>query len=437
MIFEQVIPGRRYVLRVPDHQVELFADRLEWTRNELHGELSLVAGTLGGRHYDGPVTAGSFNFSSTTTRDTRAKYFAKITKTTSGIDWAEIIEEMCRWTVNTHRSGPPSIDLRTATPPPPDDVRTIHGLGFSLRQPTMLYGDGGSLKSYLALWIAGTLSRQGLRPLLADWEMEAGDHLARLRGLFGDNMPYVEYLRCELPMSAMVDHLSRTIADKRIDYLIADSVGFACDGPPEQADVALRYGSAVRQLRIGSMHLAHVVKNREEADYGPFGSRFWFNLARRVYQVKREDVAGPAQRVSVITRKNNSGDPKAPPLAFAVDFSRGGVEIRPCEPAAHVPARASVPYRMRILNLLEESGPMTYASIARELHCATNTVVQTVTRNTGPGQDFELVENPSTHVTEVRIKRSDNTKTVVNFPAPADDVTRGSDTDDYATQVND
>src|SRR5690242_16060734 len=55
--------------------------------------------------------------------------------------------------------------------------------------PTLMFGDGGSLKSYLALYLAGRLAREGVPVLLVDWELDGEDHRERMHQLFGDDAP--------------------------------------------------------------------------------------------------------------------------------------------------------------------------------------------------------------------------------------------------------
>jgi Mrp family chromosome partitioning ATPase len=50
-------------------------------------------------------------------------------------------------------------------------VLHVQGIELLRDHPTILFGQGDSAKSYLALWIAGTLAEQGLRVGLFDWEL--------------------------------------------------------------------------------------------------------------------------------------------------------------------------------------------------------------------------------------------------------------------------
>jgi hypothetical protein len=106
---------------------------------------------------------------------------------------------------------------------------------------------------------------------LFDWELAGEDHRERLERLFGAKLPGVRYARCNRPFVHELDRLRRIVRDEALDYVIFDSVAFACDGPPEAAEVAGRYFQSLRQLGIvGSLHIAHISK-ADGADQKPFG----------------------------------------------------------------------------------------------------------------------------------------------------------------------
>ena len=131
---------------------------------------------------------------------------------------------------------------------------TVDGLTLPRQHPSILFGDGGTGKSYIALYVAGRIAEQDISVALFDWELAGEDHRDRLERLFSDGMPRVLYCRCERPLVYEVDRLRRIVRDKGVQYAVYDSVAFASDGPPEAAEVAGRYFRAVRQIGGGSLH---------------------------------------------------------------------------------------------------------------------------------------------------------------------------------------
>jgi hypothetical protein len=256
-----------------------------------------------------------------------------------------------------------------------------------------LFGDGGDLKTYLAEWWAARLAAAGYRVLYADWEFAGEDLRDRLERLTGPDMPEVWYVRCERPLVAEVDRLARIVRQERIDYAFLDSVAFACDGPPESAEVAGAYFRAVRRLRIGTCSVAHVTKS-EGSDQKPFGSTFWHNGFRSTWYVKRStDGLDPAvATVGLYQRKANLG-PRLPAIAYLVTFGEDRTTFAPTSIAEVADLADRLPVAQRIAMLVGSKGALTMAAIAGELEVPVDTIVKTVKRQEGkrftkvPGMD--------------------------------------------------
>jgi hypothetical protein len=129
-----------------------------------------------------------------------------------------------------------------------------------------------------------------------------------LERLFRHEMPRISYCRCEHPLTFEVDRLRRIRKEHNIDFAFYDSVAFACDGRPEDAEVAARDFRAVREIGCGSLHIAHVNKS-EEHDRKPFGSSFWHNGARSTLFVRAVEQTGDDKilRLGFFNRKSNLG----------------------------------------------------------------------------------------------------------------------------------
>jgi hypothetical protein len=235
-------------------------DRVRREHHELHGELAVRCDLPGARTVDGILSIGNLNLSSTRARSECAKQLAERAHTPD-LDWLSIVQELCQRVLAADRIGQPGIDLRDVARPAAEEALEVEGLRLLRRHPVILFGDGGTSKSYLALYFAGRLAEDGLRVGLCDWELGPEDHRERLERLFPDGMPLVLYLRAERPLVYETDRLRRIVREQNLDYLIYDSIGCACDGPPEAADVAGRYFRCVRQIGLGSLHVAHVSKS--------------------------------------------------------------------------------------------------------------------------------------------------------------------------------
>jgi hypothetical protein len=370
-----------YVLTAPALGITLEADRLRRDRNELIGELTVRCTLPGAITVNGCLSVADFNFSSARARQDRAKLLKERAKTNGSVDWVGLLEEFCQQVFTEERQGPAAVDLRTLARPTRDDEIRVAGLVFPRRHPSILFGDGGAAKSYTALWIAGQLAQQGLNVGLWDWELCGDDHRDRLERLFGPTMPRILYCRCDRPLTAEVDGLRRIVRDSKIDFAIFDSVAFACDGPPEAAEVAGRYFRAVREIACGSLHIAHVNKS-EDNDRKPFGSSFWHNGARTTWFVKASDASDATTlRLGFYNRKSNLG-PLQSDTSFTIHFTDEKTEFRSADIADSPDLAAGLSVSKRMALALRR-GSMTPEEIAHEISAKVETIERTARRNKG------------------------------------------------------
>ena len=269
----------------PQHRVTLPAFYIGRHEVTVAQYAAFVEDSAGARAVNGnSLSLADFNLSSARARTERARHLGKLADAVE-IDWDRLLEEFCQRVLMAEREGRPAVLLREF-PRPVDDHLDVEGIRLHRRHPAILFGDGGTAKSYTALYLAGRLDQRGVRVLYADWEFAGEDHRDRLERLFGPDMPAVTYVRCERPLVHEADRLRRIVQEDEITYVIYDSIAFATDGPPEAAEMASAYFRAVRQIGVGSLHIAHVNRS-DTGDKKPFGSSFWHNGAPSTW--KRED----------------------------------------------------------------------------------------------------------------------------------------------------
>jgi AAA domain len=372
----------RYRLSIPGIGVALEIDRLRRDHNELLGELSVRCELPGARAVNGNLSIADFNLSSARARIDRAKFLAG-RAAVKEIDWTSLVEEFCQRVLVADRAGQPAVDLRTLPrPSADDDMVAVEGLALPRRHPGILFGDGGAGKSYLALYLAGRIAEKGVPVALFDWELAGDDHRDRLERLFPDGMPRILYARCERPLVYEADRLRRIVRDGGIGYSVFDSVAFACDGPPEAAEVAGRYFRAVRQIGGGSLHVAHVSKG-ENGDQKPFGSAFWHNGARCTWFVKQDEGSAGSDvlQIGLFNRKSNLGRLR-PPLGFSITFAEETTTFRRTDVGASSDLATKLTMRQRMAYLLR-GGAMTIEALAEEIEAKPETIKRTAYRNKG------------------------------------------------------
>jgi len=380
----------RYVLALLEPGIQFDIDRLRREKHELVGELTVRCDLPGARTFEGTLSTADFNLSSARARQERARLLADRAKAPE-VDWTGLVEEFCQRVLAAERSGAPAVLLRDVPKPPEDAFYDVVGFSVPKHLPTVIFGDGGTAKSYYALWIAGELARQGIRVGFFDWEFDGGAHRDRLERLFGPDMPDVYYVRCERPLVHESDRLRRIAREHRLQYAIFDSMAFAADGPPEAADVAARHYLAVRQIGLGSLHIAHITK-AEGGDQKPFGSAFWHNGARSTWFVKLANTSDDKAQITIglFNRKVNLG-PLCPAIGLAIEFSAVRTAFTRTNLATVDDLADRLPLRQRIEHLLK-GGALTLATIAEELSAKVDTVNKTVTRD--EGRRFVKVPGP-------------------------------------------
>lgn len=373
----------RYTLDVADLCIVFDADRVRRDRwGALRAELTVRCDLPGAATIEGVLFSGDVNLSDRTRQDLPRQLAAR--SKAHDIAWSLLLDELAIRVRDAERIGQPAVRLRDVQRPGADDMVQVCGLRLPLRHPSILFGDGASGKSYLALHVAGELQRSGHRVGIFDWEMDAADHRDRLERLYGDDMPDLTYARCHGPLVTEVDRLSGIVHDHRLTYAVLDSIGFACAGPPESAEHATAYIRALRALNIGTLNLAHVSKAGESSEHRPFGSTFWHAGARMTWFVKSDATPGnDTLTLGAYNRKSNIGPP-LPAVGFEITFTDDRTRIRRTD-LTHVDALAGrLSTYERVVGALR-GGPMTIASLAESLDMKPDTIEKFCKRRVASG----------------------------------------------------
>jgi hypothetical protein len=321
----------------------------------------------------------------------------------TNLDWNGLLLEACTKVLDRYRAGEPAIQLRDAEPPPEAGV-LLDPLLLG-RHPNLLFGDGGTGKSYLALALAlslhtgqpllGIQPKAAVRVAYLDWEFEAWEHRHRMQLLVGlergrDQLPDLVYRRCSGPLRDQADQLRRLIANEGIGFVVIDSVALACDGAPEEASSALAFFDALRTLEVGSLNVAHV--NRQQDASRPFGSTFWHNSARATWYVKGHQE-GQRLELGLFNKKANTAHLHRP-LGFRFSFGAERTEITRLDVRDVPELAADVPLKDRMARLVARA-PKTFQEAADALDTTPDAIRITATRN--QGKLFTLLTTTKPH----------------------------------------
>ncbi len=386
-----------YVLSVPTLGISLEVDRLRRERHQLVAELLVRCTLAGAQTYDGILLTGTVNLSSLDARPKLARRLSELSAA-DDVPWHQLVEELATRIRADEREGQPAVLLRECLPPGPEAVTSVEGIALPLAHPTIPFGDGGTGKSLIALYIAGTFAARQIPVLYADWELDEAEQHDRLRRLFRGQMPDVFYARCERPLVAEADRLRRLICEHAIRYVIVDSVAYACDGPPEAAETAMAYWRAMRQLRVGSLHVAHTSKNAETNERTPFGSVFWANSARMTWHVRQAtDDPTPGRIAVALTNRKSNLRALQPAVGLELVFTDEQIDVRRIDLADEPELAARLPLAQRIVALVRR-GALPIGAIADALDEKEDSVSKAVrraegkifTRRVGQGGVFEI-----------------------------------------------
>jgi hypothetical protein len=303
-------------------------------------------------------------------------------------DWRPIIERSSRLAAKHVRTGEPAVALEPR--PPIEAARWLVEGWIPYRQLTVLFGDGGAGKSYIALSLAlaGLLQRPISarwrvapirRVLYLDWESDRDEQDYRLWqlcvGLGSKPMPgTILHRTMRRRLTDEITEVRGEVARHEIDFVIADSLAPASGPEPEHADAALSALVALRSLACTVLCLAHVNKLQADskAPARPYGSVHIQNLARSTIEARGDEGDGETT-VSLYHRKTNRK--KCPPgaIRFVFDAS-GAIRVSSGEPDT---GGASLAFQ--ILEALK-SGPKKPGQLAEELDIVPATIKKALQR---------------------------------------------------------
>ena len=372
-----------YSLDYPTLGVTFLVSHLHRDRDDLKCELTVntTSALPHARTVDGTLLWTATNLSAARTRAGLAKGLASRSGEPKW-DWLSALESLSVLVSRAEAEGSSEIQpLADYDLPTDDPAWTIAGLPILKDHPTILFGDGGAAKSYLALYLAGTIARE-VPTIFIDFEFEPGAHRARLQRLFGAAMPHgLHYVRCSQPLVTEVGRLQQWILEHGCRFCVVDSIAFALNGPPESAEVAAGFFRSLRTLNVGSLSLAHQTKGGDNSDKTVFGSAFYNNGARSVWHVRRNDNEGADSstvELALSHRKSNTGQ-RLSTRGIKLDFAGTTTTVDTFDLAGSADLATTLPIWQRVKSLVAHT-PMTVPQLASELDARPDSIARTVRR---------------------------------------------------------
>ncbi len=348
-------------------QIEAEVDRIVEHRDELSAEVTIRSAR---QPRPGLLHSARLNLMSSQARRTLATALAR---RDDGLDWDALLEGLCFLVREAYRRGEPPIDLR-------EYERSAGARWFvepfvEFGGPTVLFADGGTGKSLLAIGVAATASQA--RPVLGqlhgaprgvlylDYETDVDTFDERfsavLAGAGIETRPPVFYKRLAASIDALAPTLRREIAEREVGFVVVDSLGYARGGEPESADFTIRLFNAMRSLGVPWLGIDHVTKEKGNDSRRPFGSTYTHNAARLTWSLDKAPAedGDEAMVLALVNHKRNNGR-LLPRRGYRVELANDererlvSVRFRLAELARVFPQKATL--RERILAELRD-GP--------------------------------------------------------------------------------
>lgn len=293
-----------------------------------------------------------------------------------------------------------------------------------LNHPSVIFGDYGSLKSTVALLIAfiaqlpyqdnglGLITKDNpANTLYLDLEGDTTMFTKRWSAISKGfdieaksnkralpTMP-VLYRRMDGKFADSIDTIQQIVVENKIRFIIVDSLGPAVKGNLNDPEPAIEYNQALRRLGITSLTLAHNSKDPLTKQRSIFGSVFFSNLARSIWQCKIEGERQPGDTEVIVSLKQIKASYSQPygTLGYSFKFSDDTIAVKKTD-LADTNLSGELPLTWQIKNLLK-GGALAATEIAGLTDRPINTVRVTLSRMRAkkeicnlPDQKWGLVE---------------------------------------------
>lgn len=322
-----------------------------------------------------------------TSERTRTGFTKTLNEADSHYSWDNIIKQLALLVIEKSREGEPVHELWTNEDVSPPEFLLSPILYKGL--PTIVYGEKAVCKSTLALIVYASLALpwrdnplgwqvppRPLKVLLADYETEkmiAQYNITQIQK--GMDLPHfpLYYRRCSLPLADDVEQIQRHMTKIGAEVLIVDSLGPAVGGDLKDPSQALRFTSALRQLKCAALIIGQTSKNKDTKVRSVFGSTFFEYYARNIVEIRKvQEEEDTSLDIALYNTYHNLGRRFAP-MGYHLNFNGQGTRIERSEITAKELV-AHIGTGQQVKSLLLSRGALTTKEIAGSLDLTENNV---------------------------------------------------------------
>lgn len=298
-------------------------------RDKLGVHANLQIGVSPNGHGPIHVQEGMLNLSAV---PSRGQWNKRLLELQPEYTWYEVLETVCKITIAHISEGRPAVYL-DQVPWGPLQPRLAPLL--YKRQPTILFGDGGSAKTTLALRMAAAIASGGIflgqqaekSPVLyLDWEADDETMARRLdsikRGFGCEDQIDVVYKRLYGLLTEQIDMVADLCAQYNVKVVMFDSMGKATANAPDGAAAALSFFDCAESLERDILIIDHV--DKAHATPGkPYGSIFKWNSARAVWYAETMGEPREGEIYILLTQTKTNDLAKHKSIPLRVTFETG------------------------------------------------------------------------------------------------------------------
>ncbi len=310
--------------------------RVHTSDGRVTGELLITSPAEGNKPIY-PQTQLNFN-----SEQTRTRLSKTLESQDSRWNWQEIINQLSLAVIDRARQGEPVRELWTS-----DEIQAPEFLLEPVLYkglPTIIFGEKAVCKSTFSLAIYASLilpwrdnplgltaPGRPVKALVADYEVDydvAQWNAKRLQEGMGLPAFPLYYRRCALPLADDVEQLHRHIAAIGAEVIIVDSLGPAVGGDLKDPGQALRFTTAIRQLKCSALIIGQTSKDKESKSKSVFGSTFFEYYARNIWEIRKvQDEGEDALDIAMYNTYHNLGK-KFKAMGFHLSFNGTGTHIK-------------------------------------------------------------------------------------------------------------
>lgn len=319
------------------------------------------------------------NILSASSRATFSSQLSQSFSSTTKTGWPLILSQACELLESTLKK-----QAKEESYVETDETNTSYLLRPFLEEgvTNIIFGMGGSGKTYLSLGMSIAVSmgtpflnsgaRKEGNSLFIDYENTKDIWSSRITKMLNtlgvkDKSEAAKKMFYYNPQGVPIHDVKYQILDiitrRDIKLIIIDSAALATGGEPEKAETATRLFNALSRFKVTILLIAHETKDADTKENTPFGSVFFYNCARNIWHIRKEqDLGEPVIHAGLLHRKSNN-ESLSLPYACGIHFGNGIVDIRREDNKRW---GDELPVKTRVLDMIR-NGIKTTTAIAEEL----------------------------------------------------------------------